>query len=262
MSGFDHNGQAVAVETIGRSSLALLPGVRRERFAECMTSYHSGLPLVMEGGQPLAVAQGRARRLRLGVKRGFDIAGAGLGLVVLMPLLMLVGLAIACESRGPVLFCQPREGLNGRLFPIVKFRTMRRDKCDASGVAHTVAGDARVTRVGRVLRRTSIDELPQLINVLLGQMSLVGPRPHVPGMVAGGRLYRDCVPYYDARLAMLPGLTGWAQANGWRGDAGDPEAAKARVDHDIAYIQNFSLLLDLKIVLMTLRREFITGNGA
>lgn len=259
MSGFDQNGQAVALDG---KRLVPFPEERQERFFERETSYHSGLRLVMAGGQPLAATRDRERKLRLWVKRGFDIVGAGLGLVVLMPLLVLVALAIACESRGPVLFCQPREGLDGRLFPIVKFRTMCRDGGDASGVAHTVAGDARVTAVGRVLRRTSIDELPQLINVLLGQMSLVGPRPHVPGMVAGGRLYRDCVPYYDARLAMLPGLAGWAQANGWRGDAGDPEAAKARVDHDIAYIQNFSLLLDLKIVLMTLRREFITGNGA
>jgi lipopolysaccharide/colanic/teichoic acid biosynthesis glycosyltransferase len=124
-----------------------------------------------------------------------------------------------------------------------------------------VKNDPRVTAIGSFIRKTSIDELPQLINVLRGDMSLVGPRPHVPGMKAGGMLYRKLVPYYDVRLTMLPGLTGWAQANGWRGETDAPVAGRSRVDHDIAYIANFSLWLDLKIILMTIRREFVVGSG-
>jgi lipopolysaccharide/colanic/teichoic acid biosynthesis glycosyltransferase len=118
-----------------------------------------------------------------------------------------------------------------------------------------------VTAVGRFIRRTSIDELPQLINVLRGEMSLVGPRPHVAGMKAAGMPYRTLVPYYDARLAMPPGLTGWAQANGYRGMTTDAASAIARVDHDIAYVQNFSVWMDIKIIGKTIVGEFMTGSG-
>jgi lipopolysaccharide/colanic/teichoic acid biosynthesis glycosyltransferase len=194
-------------------------------------------------------------------KRAVDLGVAGLALVGLSPLLGLVALAVVLESPGPVLFRQMREGLGGRLFPAYKFRSMCTAEGDATGLAFTVVCDKRITRVGRFLRRTSIDELPQLANVLLGHMSLVGPRPHVPGMLAGGSVYRDFVPYYDDRLTMLPGITGWAQANGYRGDVSDPARAQMRVDHDIAYIQNFSLWLDVRIILMTLRREFLNGSG-
>ncbi|WP_404404959.1 sugar transferase [Pelagibacterium halotolerans] len=182
-------------------------------------------------------------------------------LIFLAPFLAIVAIGIVLTSKGPVLFTQIREGLGGEPFAVYKFRSMYIDRCDASGVAQTKAGDPRLTPIGRVLRRTSIDELPQLLNVLKGDMSLIGPRPHVYDMLAGGRRYRELVPYYAARHGMKPGISGWAQANGLRGPTDDAEVAWARIDHDIAYIQNFSLLLDIKIIWLTLRREFLGGSG-
>lgn len=261
MDGFDRTSQAAVLEAIDEGVLKLPPTSANDQFIDRRASYHSGLPVRFSGARPQRVEMTSARSSRLMVKRVMDVVISTLALIALAPLFALVALAIVIESRGPVIFRQNREGLNGQLFPAFKFRSMRAAEGDASGVAFTVARDKRITRVGAFLRRTSIDELPQLANVLLGHMSLVGPRPHVPGMLAAGRLYKDFVPYYDDRLAMLPGITGWAQANGYRGEASDPGLAKARVDHDIAYIQNFSLLLDLRIMLTTLRREFIGGNG-
>jgi len=220
-----------------------------------------GIPLFLMNGQPTPVLPSRNRNRQLAVKRLVDIAVAAAALLALAPLFCLVAVAIRGTSRGPVFFRQAREGLGGRPFLMFKFRSMRAEDCDASGVSQTVKGDPRVTPVGRFLRRTSIDELPQLFNVLLGDMSIVGPRPHVAGMMAGGMLYTELVPYYAARLDMLPGITGWAQANGLRGTTQDADVARARVDYDIAYIQNFSVTLDLRIIWMTLRREFISGTG-
>lgn len=194
-------------------------------------------------------------------KRVFDVTAASAALVFLAPLMLFVALAIRLESNGPVLFGQEREGKNKVPFRALKFRSMEYRQCDTSGVRQTMRDDPRVTRVGRFLRRTSIDELPQLINIIRGHMSLVGPRPHVPGMLAAGREYRDLVVYYDLRLLVRPGLTGWAQANGFRGPTTNPGLARARIDHDLAYIQNFSFWLDLKIILLTIGREFILGSG-
>ena len=204
----------------------------------------------------------RPRRLHLAGKRVFDVLVAVAALLVLGPLLIGLALAIKATSRGPVLFRQAREGHFGRSFMALKFRTMAATRCDRTGLMQTAANDQRVTALGRVMRRTSLDELPQLFNVLWGDMSLVGPRPHVSGMLAGGMSYRDLVPYYDYRLIMRPGLTGWAQANGWRGPTDRAENAMARIDHDVAYIQNFSLWLDLRIVWQTLRWEFLSGTGS
>lgn len=204
----------------------------------------------------------RPRRLHLAGKRVFDVLVAVAALLLLGPLLIGLALAIKATSKGPVLFRQAREGHFGRPFMALKFRTMAATRCDRTGLMQTAANDQRVTALGRVMRRTSLDELPQLFNVLWGDMSLVGPRPHVSGMLAGGMSYRDLVPYYDYRLIMRPGLTGWAQANGWRGPTDRAENAMARIDHDVAYIQNFSLWLDLRIVWQTLRREFLSGTGS
>jgi lipopolysaccharide/colanic/teichoic acid biosynthesis glycosyltransferase len=194
-------------------------------------------------------------------KRAFDVLLSGLAIIALMPLFVLVALAIVLESSGPVLFIQAREGKNGKLFRALKFRSMRTDDCDLSGVRQTVVGDSRITKVGSFLRRTSIDELPQLFNVLRGDMSLVGPRPHVKGMLAGGKDYRHLVPYYELRLLVAPGLTGWAQANGLRGPTTNPELARQRIDYDLSYIEQFSFWLDLKIIWMTIKREFVGGSG-
>lgn len=129
---------------------------------------------------------------------------------------------------------------------------MYADRCDAAGIAQATANDNRVTRIGAFIRRTSVDELPQLINVLRGDMSLVGPRPHVPGMQAAGMDYQDLVPHYAFRQSMRPGLTGWAQCQGLRGPTTDQIRALRRIGHDFAYVQNFSLWLDARIVWKTL----------
>ncbi len=221
----------------------------------------SGLPIARRNGQPVKADITPRRAAMLQIKRGFDLVVAGLAILFLAPLLAVVAVAIKLNSPGPVLFRQARVGLGGDLIHIYKFRSMRTDLCDASGVSNTKKNDPRVTTVGRFIRKTSIDELPQLFNVLRGDMSLVGPRPHVPGMLAGGTSYEKLVPYYNLRSQMRPGITGWAQANGLRGSVDRADRARGRVDHDIAYIQNFSLLLDLRIIVQTVAREFITGSG-
>jgi len=202
-----------------------------------------------------------SRVLQLAIKRSMDIAGALVALVILGPLMLAIACAVRATSPGPILFRQPREGLNGRRFVIYKFRSMRVDAGDVEGTRQARAGDDRLTPIGAFIRAKSLDELPQLLNVLKGDMSLVGPRPHVPEMLAAGQLYRQLVPNYDDRLGMRPGITGWAQAHGLRGPTDDAATATARVQYDIAYIRDFSLLMDIKIILMTLRTEFLSGSG-
>jgi lipopolysaccharide/colanic/teichoic acid biosynthesis glycosyltransferase len=221
----------------------------------------SGLSCRFSGNWAVLPAVDDPRRRALAVKRLMDIILASLALVALFPLLLATAIAVKLASKGPVLFRQSRPGLQGRPFEMLKFRTMYADAGDISGVRQTSVNDSRVTPLGRFLRAKSIDELPQLINVLKGDMSIIGPRPHVEGMLAGGVPYDKLVPYYNLRHEMRPGLSGWAQANGLRGPTTDPALAKARVDHDIAYIQNFSITLDLKIILLTLMGEFFTGSG-
>ena len=228
---------------------------------ELQILWTSGLPLTLWQGRPLAPMRSPARDFQMVLKRVIDVALSCVALVAVWPLMLIVAVAIWLSSPGPVLFGQMREGTNGAMFRTWKFRSMRTELGDASGVAHTLRGDPRVTRVGRLIRRTSIDELPQLFNVLLGEMSIVGPRPHVAGMLAGGERYDQLVPYYRRRLQMQPGITGWAQANGLRGLVDSEYSARARVDHDLAYIQNFSVALDFRIILLTIRREFVTGTG-
>ncbi len=185
------------------------------------------------------------------VKRSFDMAAAAAALIVLSPLLLSSALAIKISSPGPVFFRQPRLGFNNRKFDVLKFRSMYSDCADLEARQQTQRNDARITRVGALLRKTSIDELPQLINVLKGDMSLVGPRPHALGMQVGNRLCDEIVREYAVRHRMKPGITGWAQVHGLRGAVDEPEVLEARVHHDIFYIDNWSFILDLRILLMT-----------
>jgi polysaccharide biosynthesis protein PslA len=194
-------------------------------------------------------------------KRCFDLV-VSLGLAVcLSPGLLLIAAAIKLTSPGPILFRQTRYGIGGRTFEIFKFRTMSWDETDVTGVRQTCKNDPRVTRIGRLLRKSSLDELPQLLNVVRGEMSLVGPRPHVPGMQAGGVLYEELVPYYFRRHQMPVGITGLAQVSGLRGSTVDPVKATARIDHDLEYIDRWSLVLDLWIIWQTVRREFLTCSA-
>jgi lipopolysaccharide/colanic/teichoic acid biosynthesis glycosyltransferase len=194
-------------------------------------------------------------------KRTIDVIGAGFGLLIFAPLLIGIAIAIKSTSPGPVFFRQKRYGYHNRRFWIYKFRTMYTHLSDQRGTHQTTSGDPRVTPVGRLLRKTSLDELPQLINVLIGDMSLVGPRPHVPGMLAGGILYEELTPYYFQRHNMRPGITGLAQVSGYRGSTAVPLSAIERLDRDLHYIELWSLGLDLKIIMHTVVREFFSGSG-
>ena len=194
-------------------------------------------------------------------KRIFDIVVASAALLFFGPLLIAIAVAIKVTSPGPVLFFQYRYGYRNRRFKIYKFRSMRMDAGDARGVKQTVQGDSRVTSVGKVLRKTSLDEIPQLINVIKGDMSLVGPRPHVPGMLAADRLYEDLVPYYFQRHTARPGITGLAQVSGCRGSTVESGRAISRIDYDLVYIEKWSLRMDILIIVRTIRREFLSGNG-
>jgi len=194
-------------------------------------------------------------------KRLFDILASGGALMVLSPLLLAIAAGIKLTSPGPVFFTQLRYGHRNRPFRIFKFRTMHVQLSDKSGITQTVGNDPRVTLLGRVLRQTSLDELPQLINVLIGDMSLVGPRPHVPGMKAASVKYEDLVPYYFQRHNIRPGITGLAQVSGCRGSTALASAAVSRVDYDLEYIERWSLWLDIKIIWRTIRHEFFSGTG-
>ena len=187
----------------------------------------------------------------LSIKRAFDICASAVGLLVLSPLLLTVSLGIKLESPGPILFRQNRHGYNNEIIPVVKFRTMNVLEDGESPATFTQArsNDARLTRLGRVLRRTNIDELPQLINVLRGEMSLIGPRPHP---IALNTMFRERIVPYSRRHNVKPGLTGWAQVNGFRGETDTFEKMQRRVEYDMFYIDNWSFIFDLKILLMTL----------
>jgi lipopolysaccharide/colanic/teichoic acid biosynthesis glycosyltransferase len=195
------------------------------------------------------------------VKRSFDVIMGALSLLLLLPALLVAAAAIKLTSRGPVLFVQRRYGLNNNLFMIYKFRTMYVDKGDKTGVKQTREADQRITPIGKLLRRYSIDELPQLLNVVKGDMSLVGPRPHVPNMLAAGLPYEFLVPNYFERHRVRPGLSGLAQAKGFRGCTDDAKRAKTRIDLDLQYIQNWSFGLDLRIILETLRTQLVRSRG-
>jgi exopolysaccharide biosynthesis polyprenyl glycosylphosphotransferase len=190
--------------------------------------------------QPLAPLQRLA-------KRALDIVVAGLALVALSPAFGIIALLIKRDSKGPVFFTQRRRGYNQQEFRIFKFRSMT-TMDDGDNVEQAKQNDPRITKVGALLRRLNLDELPQLINVLRGEMSIVGPRPHA---VAHDRLFETKIGMYPRRLNVRPGITGWAQVHGLRGETDTDEKMAARVDHDLHYIDNWSLGLDLYILVLT-----------
>ena len=203
----------------------------------------------------------RFRDLQLGTKRALDIVISSASLIILLPLFVLIAVLIKIESRGPVFFTQLRWGMGGRKIKVYKFRSMRAELCDPTGVRQTIKNDPRITPFGSFLRKSNFDELPQLLNVLKGDMSLVGPRCHAIGQIAAGVQYEELVPNYHERHRMRPGITGLAQMRGLRGPTVSPAKSRARIACDIHYINNFSLMLDLKIAFGTLRREVFRGTG-
>jgi Undecaprenyl-phosphate glucose phosphotransferase len=194
-------------------------------------------------------------------KTSFDyIAGLGI-LLLILPILLATALAIKLDSPGPVFFRQQRSGQFGRKFSIYKFRSLHVAAADAEAATLVSKGDSRVTRVGHYIRKYSIDELPQILNVLRGQMSLVGPRPHAPKAKADGRLYADVMPDYALRYRVKPGMTGWAQINGWRGETDTEEKLRKRVEFDFDYIKNWSFTLDMVILFRTIPAMLFPKNN-
>ncbi len=225
----------------GRVSIKVFPDIFQFVTKDAGIDDLGGLPL-------LTVRDSALRGYMMVVKRFMDFTGALFGLIVLAPLLLLVAVAIKLESPGPAFFVQTRMGLDGTPFRMLKFRSMRRD-AERFGPGWTVDNDPRQTRLGRLLRRIDIDEFPNLINVLIGEMSLVGPRPEQPYYVAE---FRNTVPRYMDRHREKAGMTGWAQVNGLRGDTSITERTK----YDLWYTENWSILLDIKILLRTLWQMF------
>ncbi len=207
-----------------------------------------GLPVINIRNVPLTFTENRI------VKRLMDIAGSIAMLIIFSPIILISFIAVKLSSKGPVIYRQERVGLHNKTFMMYKFRTMELQKESEEKKAWTVQDDPRVTKVGKVLRHTSMDELPQLINILKGDMSIVGPRPERPQFVAK---FKEEIPRYMIKHQVRPGLTGWAQVNGLRGDT----SIKDRIKYDIYYIENWSVLFDIKIMFMTVFRGLINKNA-
>jgi Undecaprenyl-phosphate glucose phosphotransferase len=231
-------------ETIG---ISVVPDVQNHVTLGCAMTNFGGIPIVRINDSPLAGYGALAKRIT-------DIVLSVFGLIVLSPVLGVIALLIKFGSPGPALYRQERMGMNGRTFFMLKFRSMRVDAERTSGAVWANAGDNRRTLLGTILRRTSLDELPQLWNVLVGDMSLVGPRPERPVFVSK---FRDEIPSYMLRHKVKAGMTGWAQINGWRGDS----CLDSRVQCDLFYIRNWSYTLDIKILTLTLWKGFVHKNA-
>lgn len=217
-------------------------------------SYIGSVPLLDIADRPLSDWDSVA-------KRAFDIVFSLLGIILFLPVMAVAALFIKLDSKGPVLFRQKRLGFNNEIIEVLKFRSMYVDQCDPTARNAVTRNDPRVTRVGRFIRRSSIDELPQFFNVLKGDLSLVGPRPHAAKGQSHHRLYHDVVDGYFARHRVKPGVTGWAQINGWRGEIDTDEKIQRRTEFDFYYIENWSLWFDLKILMLTPIRLLDTENA-
>jgi exopolysaccharide biosynthesis polyprenyl glycosylphosphotransferase len=225
------------------------------RFRPRAYSYINGVPLLDVLDRPITDWD-------VVMKWLFDkVVGSAL-LVFAAPVMALVALAIKLDSRGPVLFRQKRYGFNNELIEVYKFRSMRVENADPFAQKVVTKNDPRVTRVGRIIRKTSLDELPQLLNVVFkGNLSLVGPRPHAIYGKLEDRLFDEAVDGYFARHRVKPGITGWAQINGWRGEIDSEDKIQRRVEFDLYYIENWSVLFDFYIVLRTPLALFNTQNA-
>lgn len=250
----DRLNQIVEELSAGSIDVCIMPReflVLRDRYR---VNYIGSLPVLSIWQQPVRDFDGIVKEVQ-------DRSLALLGIVALAPVLILTALAIKLESKGPILFRQRRLGFNNLEIEVLKFRSMYTDRQDTTGGERTRKQDPRVTKVGRFIRRTSIDELPQLWNVLRGEMSLVGPRPHALAMRVGDAYYHDAVRGYAARHRVKPGITGLAQVRGLRGEIDTVERAKQRVEYDKYYIENWSPLLDIRIIFETIFRVVWDRNA-
>lgn len=236
--------ESIKDETI---DIKLIPDIHEYVTLGCEIEDFDGVPIVNLNDSPLEGWGGIVKRLT-------DIALSSIALILLSPFMLLIAIAVRLTSRGPILYTQERMGLDGRTFQMLKFRSMRVDAEAKSGAIWAHAGDDRRTLIGKFLRATSLDELPQFWNVLQGDMSLVGPRPERPIFV---HQFRREIPHYMLRHKVKAGITGWAQVNGWRGNT----SLERRIECDLYYIRNWSYLLDWKILLLTLWKGFINKNA-
>ena len=225
--------------------IRLAPTRLRIPFSNARYASLSGITLLEVFSRPISGWKSVAKRVE-------DLL-LGCALVVFfLPLMAIIAAAVKCDSRGPILFRQRRYGYNNSHIEVFKFRTMRHELTDQHAEKLVGPNDARVTRLGTWLRRTSLDELPQLLNVVRGDMSLVGPRPHALRAKAANRLYEDVVDEYASRHRVKPGITGWAQVHGWRGVTDTEDKIRRRIEHDLYYIENWSVMFDLQILAMTI----------
>ena len=217
-------------------------------------SYRFGVPMLNILEKPVSGWGGLSKLL-------LDYTLGTLFVIAASPIMLIAAIFIKLESKGPVFFKQKRYGFNNQLIEVYKFRTMYTDMTDADAEQLTTRDDPRVTRVGAFLRKTSLDELPQLLNVLKGEMSVVGPRPHAMQAKAAGRLYEDVVAGYAVRHKVKPGITGWAQVSGWRGNTDTERDIEGRLEHDFYYIDNWSVMFDLYIILRTAKVVIYDDNA-
>ena len=243
------------------SKVAMTPV--RIRLAPDLANFAFGhRPLVLLGDLPvLTLFERPISGTDAMLKRAEDMVLTLGILFFIWPLMLLAAIAVRLDSPGPIFFRQPREGFNNRPFNVLKFRSMTHDACEEDGIKQATKGDKRVTRVGRIIRATSIDELPQLFNVIGGDMSLVGPRPHAPSTRAGGRLFHEVIQTYAARHKVKPGISGWAQVCGWRGETDTEEKLVKRLEHDLYYIENWSISFDLYILVRTVLAVLAPRNA-
>lgn len=232
-------------------NVLLVPDMAAFRHAHNRIVDVSGIPMFNASELPL-------RGWSPLIKRCEDLVLASIALVLFAPLMALVALAIRLDSKGPVLFRQKRYGYNNRLIWVFKFRSMYTERTDANAERQTTRDDDRITRVGRFIRKTSIDELPQLFNVLAGSMSMVGPRPHATATKAAGIPFEEAVSEYSSRHRVKPGITGWAQINGYRGETDTLHKIKKRVEYDLEYIAKWSVWFDLYILFRTVPAVLLT----
>ena len=234
------------------SKVAMTPV--RIRLAPDMANFAFGhRPLVLLGDLPvLTLFERPISGTDAMFKRAEDMVLTLGILFFIWPLMALAAIAVKLDSPGPIFFRQPREGFNNRPFNVLKFRSMTHNLCEVDEIRQATKDDQRITRVGKIMRATSIDELPQLFNVIAGDMSLVGPRPHAPSTRAGGRLFHEVIQTYAARHKVKPGITGWAQVCGWRGETDTEEKLVKRLEHDLYYIENWSISFDLYILVRTI----------
>jgi len=243
----------LAATRVLAANIHLGPDLAGHTFAACAHARRGGLSVTTIAAKPLQGWLSIAKLIE-------DKVVAAAALILLTPILVASAIAVKLESPGPILFRQKRFGFNNTLFEVYKFRTMHHRQRDEHADRLCQRNDARVTRVGRFLRRFSIDELPQLFNVLEGTMSIVGPRPHAVKAKAGGKLYTALAKYAE-RHRIKPGITGWAQINGWRGETDTEEKLTGRVNCDIYYIEHCSIAFDLRIILLTCFKVFSQENA-